>query len=213
MLDFAKIAKESHKTALDKGWWPTDADGKIIQRDVGEIYGLFHSEVSEAVEEIRDPHVARRPTGIYFPNLASCLIENWEELQYIKGIVQKPEGVAVELADLIIRIGDSVEAWGATQDVALDIQGISYMNGWLLTKAGGVNPIRAMTELHSRISDAYKSTLMLVYPEKVAILEIAKIILLTEAICKHYNWDLELAIKIKLAYNKTRPYRHGGKTA
>ena len=30
-------------------------------------------------------------------------------------------------------------------------------------------------------------------------------------ICGYYEWDIDAAIKAKMNYNKSRPYRHGGK--
>lgn len=32
-------------------------------------------------------------------------------------------------------------------------------------------------------------------------------------LCGHYGIDLEAMIELKMRYNETRPYRHGGKTA
>jgi hypothetical protein len=41
--------------------------------------------------------------------------------------------------------------------------------------------------------------------------ELADIVLRVMDICGHYNIDLESAIRKKHEYNKTRPYKHGGK--
>ncbi len=41
--------------------------------------------------------------------------------------------------------------------------------------------------------------------------ELADVIIKTLDICAHYGIDIERAVKIKLEYNKTRPYKHGGK--
>lgn len=133
-----ELAKEIHKNAIEHGWWKEE-------RSFGEIIALCHSELSEALEEYRN----KKPT-FYF----SCKLEgtrdgiecidpknNNGKCYYFTrstGCCQnaKPEGIASELADCIIRILDY---------------------------------------------------------------------------CGKENIDIEEAIKIKHEYNKSRPYKHGGK--
>lgn len=47
-------------------------------------------------------------------------------------------------------------------------------------------------------------------PEGMAI-ELADVVIRVADLCANRGWDLENAIKVKLEYNKTRPYRHGSK--
>lgn len=49
-------------------------------------------------------------------------------------------------------------------------------------------------------------------PEGVAV-ELADAVIRIADMCGQLGYDLQRAIKIKMAYNKTRPYRHGGKRA
>ncbi|MGD9678405.1 MAG: hypothetical protein AB7V16_08690 [Vulcanibacillus sp.] len=42
-------------------------------------------------------------------------------------------------------------------------------------------------------------------------IELADVLLRVFSICGSLDVDLETALKVKMAYNKTRPYKHGGK--
>lgn len=75
------LVDESYNTAFSKGWHD---EGK--NKTFTECIALFHSEISEALEEYRN---GRTVQEIY-------LSENG-----------KPEGVPVELADLLIRVFDT----------------------------------------------------------------------------------------------------------
>lgn len=74
----------AHKTANDAGWYKDPKTGDTIQRNVGEVIALMHSELSEALEADRKD-----------------LMD--DKLPHRKGI-------EVEFADCIIRILDTAAA-------------------------------------------------------------------------------------------------------
>jgi len=73
-----------HKTAKDAGWYHDSTTGDPIQRNVGEVIALMHSELSEALEAYRRD-----------------LMD--DKLPHRKGI-------EVEFADCVIRIMDTCVA-------------------------------------------------------------------------------------------------------
>ncbi len=116
-LQIHQLIEQSYKTSVEKGWWHDD-NGIIVNRNIGELLALIHSEVSEALEDWRNG----KPINV----------------MTLRAKDGKPEGFPSEMADIFIRVAD---------------------------------------------------------------------------MCGHFKINLESALEEKLAYNKTRPHRHGGKLA
>ncbi len=110
-----ELAKEIHATAVEHGWWNQDPS-------FGEVVALCHSELSEALEEYRayrpmvwyaciecDSYKPCQPVDIY-----DCTMAGQEQTCAYRST--KPEGIAVEMADCLIRILD----WAAHEGVDMD---------------------------------------------------------------------------------------------
>lgn len=85
------LVKTAHKAAADKGFWDT-------KPNIGEKIALIHSELSEALEEVRAGHAP-------------------DEVYEVDG---KPEGMPIELADVVIRVADLCGHYGIDLNAAVE---------------------------------------------------------------------------------------------
>jgi len=95
MKTLDRMCQKAHATAVDKGWWEES-------RGIPECLALIHSEVSEALEAFR---VGDKGTSIAYD-----------------GITKKPEGLAVEMADILIRVFDVCAAFNIPLADALAVK-------------------------------------------------------------------------------------------
>lgn len=104
-----RLAADIHKNAVEHGWWEQE-------RSFGEIVALCHSELSEALEEYRNEKPLAYGCCGYCEHDDTCDYEHKDK----SGC--KPEGIAVEMIDCIIRILDWCGKMGVDVDGLLRIK-------------------------------------------------------------------------------------------
>lgn len=189
-MNYNELAKEIHENAVNHGWWEEE-------RSYGEIVALISSELSEALEEARDG----KP-NVYCKHFDS---QNWcNSCMEFRNICcysnEKPEGVAVELADAMIRILDYLGKMGHDIDgceLTTTFKQDNISLGDFITHCNAVMTKPYIMGQHN--DDEYR-----IFCLMAALNMIEKYI-------GHIGEDAEQLIKLKREYNKSRPYRHGGK--
>jgi NTP pyrophosphatase (non-canonical NTP hydrolase) len=106
------LATAVSNTAHAHGWW-SDDDGNTVQRNMGEMIALMHSELSEALEAYRN----NEPT-LWYEHALPTVGLAMDQREY-NGVLGKPQGVASEFADVIIRILDTCATLGIPIATAL----------------------------------------------------------------------------------------------
>lgn len=117
-MTISELVNRAHEIAVNHGFWDPAPE-------FGTAIALIHSELSEALEENR----AGRP-NVWFhceegdPSLPCDPVDETECFQFghesqCQHRGKKPEGVAVELADAVIRIADLCGYLGIDLDAVI----------------------------------------------------------------------------------------------
>ena len=167
-----KLAQEAYQIAVDHGWHDRP-------RTPDEVLALILTEAGEAVDEDRK---------------ANALV--------YKGRSGKPEGVAVELADLCIRIMDAAGEFDAIEDLSIGYKTAEKYPNDQTTLTTLVMDIAEV------VGEARYCFVVLKNPSN-ALHTLGWAISFIEDFCKTIKVDLETVIKEKMEFNKGRPHKHG----
>ena len=194
-MNLADLQKEAHAIAKDHGWWDTE-------RTFGDLIALVHSELSEALEAYRE-----------YGNTTNA----WMELVDEDSDDRIPVGVGHELADVVIRVADMAEWYGMDLTAAVHEAEERYDFDSSFPAHFGFGSWISMVHMHlSRAFEVYANGDYIDWPSSTSKdgeqrLQIGAAVRWVQAMAAHYGIDLDAAIKAKMEYNRTRPYRHGGK--
>jgi len=148
-MSLNELAADIYANSQEKGFWPeqtpmlSSAFRPATARNPFEVLALIHSEVTEALEAMRDdkwdatvtwhkgpgtigPEMRIEDGQMLFKHVDLDFSVSWREatphLMARWGYVPKPEGVPSELADIIIRTLDAAAAWGIDIEKAVQLK-------------------------------------------------------------------------------------------
>ena len=178
-----EMIKEAYTCAASKGFW----DGVDPIRSIPTQLALIHSEASEILEDYR-----AGKTELALEKACSCSERS-------SCCAAKPVGLPSELADVAIRVFCLVGALGSDWTAYFEVN---------KTKTKYMIEHREIPErvarIHQRISSCLGSTGRDLIEGLGHVVE--SVYSLAVGRC-----DLDEVIAQKMKYNRTRPYRHGGK--
>ncbi len=199
-MNLAELIKDVHENAVKHGWWEKP-------KSFEELLILVHSEISEALEELRNGH---DPKEIYYeghvkledgsiltmtrPKPEHVIYDNCNTIH-----VTKPCGFPTELADVNIRLYD-MSGWCKWP---IDEQLIKVTTKSIKQNYSASQISEGISDLHNDVVTMRRSR----YPSAMAEYIIARVYAIAEA----NGINLDAAILEKHEYNKTRPYKHGCK--
>jgi NTP pyrophosphatase (non-canonical NTP hydrolase) len=182
-----KMEAEVEAYCRDKGWWDKEVPFPAAM-------ALLHEEIAEAGHAWRDH------------GLADATYADHPEINpggVAVDIIIKPEGVGSEFADILIRLLDDSARYrlGLAEMHPRTARDFAVVTGEFLVD---------VNTLHGLVARASMD-----WPDapSLSAVNLAGLLVFLELLCERYGIDLEDEYERKMAYNRTRPYRHGGRRA
>ena len=203
--DLNKLVSLYHTAAREKGWWDNP-------RTDYSIHALFLSEISEAVEELRKPAFpevnSHKGNALYYNDPESGkAIAGVHVDKETKIPLYKPEGVAVEMADFVIRGLDyfGYMEWEVKQVSDKQLGTFLAQSGLELVPEF-FKELNAMQIISETICEARRRK-----GKGGEILLSIAFALCEKYVRTEYDMDFLDVIKLKGDFNTKRSKRHGGK--
>lgn len=199
-----ELRDTSYEIAKSKGWHDPEFDTATF----ADRMALVISELAEALEEHRK---GCPPSRIYFGTRDAAAIGSRENAFDLAADGKKPEGVIIELADVLIRIGDAAgrhdrDLEAAASESLLSVEQVVDLpllpQAW--AKCNSFGDWFCCVALEAAIAsrmDPSSDNLFLVARATCCMVRFLGIT----------GTEFVRAIEIKHAYNRTRPFRHGNK--
>lgn len=183
-----EMTAEVREVNIEKGWRSGDSN------TLGDYIALLHSEVAEAVEAFRDYR------------LGDATDSEIGSVDRTGRVVPKPVGVGSEFADILIRLLDTCDVFGlAAYDPDAELADVADIDPRV--SEPDLPELRTfgdhMAWLHRCIDQMWTG-------DRVIAPAWALRALVTVA--RKYGISLGAEFERKIAYNRTRPYQHGGRT-
>lgn len=183
----AEMTAEIREVNIVKGWRNDEiADGS---RTFGTYLALLHSEISEA-------------TQAYSKHLLADATEydNGDPCADPVDHHHKPEGVGSELADVLIRLLDMCDVFGLTPfDMDMELADVAP------------EPL-ALRSFGDHMALLHKHAAQIELTRRPVDEGLARFLRTLITVAEVYGIDLDAEYTRKIAYNKTREFRHGGKS-
>jgi hypothetical protein len=198
-----EITAEIRANNVARGWRP--AEGGPGENTFGDYIALLHTEVAEMTEAYRDWGIEDATATPDWENGDDDPEDGPTSADFP---LPKPEGVGSELADVLIRALDMADVFGYTPfDMDCEIGDIDPLIPPVI-RAAQTRPARNasfgdwMWGLHDAVADMGSA------PQ----IYFSHLIRAIAAVAERYEIDLTAEYERKMAYNRTRPFQHGGRT-
>lgn len=191
-----ELSVAAHKNSVEHGFWDP-APPLYMSR------ALLHSEVAEALEDVR----AHSALGWLVYNMEGT-VQRHVVGDPARPVGQKPNGVPSEIADVAIRALDLAGRRGVeftTVPVAEAEEAMRDCYEATGPASSREDPVFWLDAMHGAINDIQEG-------RGSIELALVQVFCLCEIFAQHVGkFDLASIVEEKMAYNASRPHKHGGK--